>query len=154
MVYRIGYIYGKAKERGLVRGRDPHLILAAAAYIVFKESGVINTLSELAFILQIRRKQLAKNYRLMINKLVPKISLNDPLLAQRCKIGEETRLQAEILMKYSKRTGFLAGKNPISIAASVLCIACVITSEYRSQRGTAQAAGITDDTLRNRIKVL
>jgi transcription initiation factor TFIIB len=57
-------------------------------------------------------------------------------------------------MNYSLKREFPAGKNPMSVAASVLSIACITTSEYRSQRSIAKAAGITDVTLRNRIKDL
>lgn len=69
------------------------------------------------------------------------------LLANRCKIGEVTKRQARILMNNSIMRHYPAGKNPMSVAASVLCIACITTSEYRSQRSIAKAAGITEVTL-------
>lgn len=157
--YRIENIYAKAKEIGLIQERDPHSIVVAATYIACKESGIIQTLTDFAAALQVGRKQLARNYRLLISKLAIQIPNEDPyiflyLLANRCKIREETKRQAKILMNYSLKRDFPAGKNPMSVAASVLCIACITTSEYRSQRSIAKAAGITDVTLRNRIKDL
>jgi transcription initiation factor TFIIB len=157
--YRIENIYAKAKGMGLIQGRDHHSIVVAATYIACKESGIIQTLTDFASVLQVGRKQLARNYRLLISKLAIQIPNDDPyiflyLLANRCKIGDETKRQAIILMNYSLKREFPAGKNPMSVAASVLSIACITTSEYRSQRSIAKAAGITDVTLRNRIKDL
>ncbi len=157
--HRIEYVYEKAREKKLIQGRDPHSIVVAATYVACKEYGIIQTLSEFAKALEVRRKQLARNYRLLISKLAISISSNDPniflnLLADRCKIGKETKHQAQILMNYSVRRDFPAGKNPMSVAASVICIACVTTTEYRTQRSIAKAAGITEVTLRNRVKDL
>ena len=53
--YRIENIYTKAKERGLIQGRDPHSIIIAATYIACKESGIIQTLSDFSTGLQVGR---------------------------------------------------------------------------------------------------
>ncbi len=45
-------------------------------------------------------------------------------------------------------------KRPSGLAATVLYMACVKTGEHRTQKEVAQAAGITDVTLRNRFKDL
>ena len=47
-----------------------------------------------------------------------------------------------------------AGKNPMGPAATVVYISCIKTGENITQRDIAQAAGITDVTLRNRFKDL
>jgi hypothetical protein len=57
-------------------------------------------------------------------------------------------------MNYSLRNDFHLGKNPMSIAGSVLYIACETASDHRSQKVIAQAAGITSVTLANRVKDL
>jgi transcription initiation factor TFIIB len=45
-----------------------------------------------------------------------------------------------------------AGKDPMSVAATVLYISCIKTGENISQREISDIAGITDVTLRNRFK--
>ncbi|MGC1930597.1 MAG: hypothetical protein WA667_16635, partial [Candidatus Nitrosopolaris sp.] len=45
-----------------------------------------------------------------------------------------------------------AGKDPMGFAATVLYIACLNTGEKRTQIDIAQAAGITEVTLRNRYR--
>lgn len=159
IIYATEYIYEKAKEVGLLRGKGTRVVLAAAAYIACKQIGVAKTMTDFTLILHIGRKELARNYRLLIGKLSLTIPTNDPItlvdqLANKCKVGEQTGRQANILMNYSLRHGFHLGKNPMSIAGSVLYIECETTSDCRSQRVIAQAAGITSLTLANRVKDL
>jgi transcription initiation factor TFIIB len=47
-----------------------------------------------------------------------------------------------------------AGKNPMGLAATVLYASSIKTGDNRTQKDIAQAAGITDVTLRNRFKDL
>jgi transcription initiation factor TFIIB len=159
IIHATGYIYAKAKEVGLLRGRDTYVVLAAAAYIACKQTGIAKTMNDFTSILHIGRRELARNYRLLIGKLSLTIPTNDPFtlldqLANKCKVGEQTRRQANILMNYSLRNDFHLGKNPMSIAGSVLYIACETTSDRRSQKVISQAAGITTVTLANRVKDL
>ena len=58
--YRIENIYTKAKERGLIQGREPHSIIVAATYIACKESGIIQTLSDFATGLASRKKAISE----------------------------------------------------------------------------------------------
>ena len=81
-------------------------------------------MTDFTSILHIGRKQLARNYRLLVGKLSLKIPHNDPFillnqLANKCSVGEETKRQANILMNYSLRNEFHVGKNPMSIVGSV-----------------------------------
>ena len=80
MIHKTKYIYQKAKEVGIVRGRSFYLVLAAAAYIASRQLGVTKTMTDFTSILRVGRKQLARNYRLLINKLSLKIPSNDPFM--------------------------------------------------------------------------
>jgi transcription initiation factor TFIIB len=51
----------------------------------------------------------------------------------------------------AKRT---AGKDPMGLAAAALYIACHICDEKRTQKNIADAAGVTEVTIRNRYKGL
>jgi transcription initiation factor TFIIB len=159
IIHATEYIYSRAKEVGLLRGRDTYVVLAAAAYIACKQIGAAKTMTDFTSILHIGRKEMARNYRLIISKLSLTIPTNDPFIlldqiTNKCKVGEQTRRQANILMNYSLRNDFHLGKNPMSIAGSVLYIACETASDHRSQKVIAQAAGITSVTLANRVKDL
>jgi transcription initiation factor TFIIB len=46
------------------------------------------------------------------------------------------------------------GKSPMGLAASVLYTSCVRNDENTTQKNIAEAAGVTEVTIRNRIKDL
>jgi transcription initiation factor TFIIB len=50
------------------------------------------------------------------------------------------------------KRGISAGKDPMGLAAAVLYISCLKTGENKTQRDIADAAGVTDVTVRNRYK--
>ena len=56
------------------------------------------------------------------------------------------------IMYHLNRKEVPAGKDPMGIAATVLYIACLYTGEKRTQTDIAQAAGVTEVTLRNRYR--
>jgi len=47
-----------------------------------------------------------------------------------------------------------AGKDQMGLAASILYIACKETGEHKPQKVIASAAGVTEVTIRNRVKGL
>ena len=47
-----------------------------------------------------------------------------------------------------------AGKDPMGLAASILYIACKKTGENKTQVDMARAAGVTEVTIRNRVRDL
>ena len=47
-----------------------------------------------------------------------------------------------------------AGKDPMGLAAAALYIACAMCDEKRTQKMIADAAGVTEVTIRNRYKGL
>ena len=59
----------------------------------------------------------------------------------------------EILRK-AEESEISAGKNPMSLAATALYISCRKTGENYSQRDLAEAASVTEVTIRNRYKGL
>ncbi len=157
IVEKTAYIYRKAQQRGLVRGRTISAVLYAAMYIACRELGIPKTLKEIAVANNIKRTTLAKSYRLLINKLDIKIPNIDPTkcitkVANKANLNEKTKRKAIDIMYQLNRKEVPAGKDPMGIAATVLYIACLKTGEKRTQTDIAQAAGITEMTLRNRYK--
>jgi transcription initiation factor TFIIB len=126
-------------------------------YIACRELGIPKTLKEIAVANNIKRTTLAKSYRLLINKLDIKIPIVDPTkcitkVANKANVNEKTKRKAIDIMYYLNRKEVPAGKDPMGIAATVLYIACLNTREKRTQTDIAQAAGITEMTLRNRYR--
>jgi transcription initiation factor TFIIB len=157
VIEKTAYIYRKVQEKGLIRGRSISAILAAAAYIVCREMGFPRTLKDITAISNIKRRYIAKAYRLLIIELDLKIPLLDPIkcisrIANNAKISEKTRRQAIDIMHDIIESGISAGKDPMGLAAAVLYLSCLKTDENKIQRYIADAAGVTEVTVRNRYK--
>jgi transcription initiation factor TFIIB len=159
IIEKTAYIYRKAQERGMVRGRTINSVLAASLYIACREMEVSRTLKDIAAISNIKRKELARMYRLMFFKLDVKIPIVDPLkciakISNKINLSEKTKRQAISIMHDVTKKEISAGKDPMGIAATVLYLSCLKTDEYRSQIDIASAAGVTEVTIRNRFKDL
>ena len=76
-------------------------------------------------------------------------------VANAAQLSERTTHRAFSMMKELLRKKTLtAGKDPMGLAASILYIASKETGETKNQRSMASAAGVTEVTIRNRIKAL
>ena len=159
IIEKTAYIYRKAQERGLVRGRTVSSVLAAATYIACREIGISRTLKDIASNSNIKRKDIARTYRLLILELNYKIPMIDPVkcivrVANKANLSEKTKRQAMDIMHRVTRSGISAGKDPMGLAASVLYLSCLNMGESRTQSDIADAAGVTEVTVRNRYKNL
>jgi transcription initiation factor TFIIB len=157
IVEKTAYIYRKAQQRGLVRGRAISAVLDAAMYIACRELGIPKTLKEIAVANNIKRRTLAKSYRLLITELDIKIPIIDSTkciikISNAANLNEKTKRKAIDIMYDLNRKEVPAGKDPMGIAATALYIACLYTGEKRTQTDIAQAAGVTEVTLRNRYR--
>ena len=161
IVEKTAYIYRKAQKKGLVRGRTISAVLARksphATYVACRDLGIPKTLKEIAGANNIKRKTLAKSYRLLINKLDIKIPRVYPMkcnikVANKANLNVKTIHKAMAIMHHLNKKEISAGKDPMGFAATVLYIACLNTGEKRTQIDIAQAAGITEVTLRNRYR--
>ena len=159
VVEKAAYIYRKIQERGLIRGRTISGIMAAAVYIACREIGTPYTLRDIAAVGNIRRKDIARNYRKMASELDLKFPNVDPMkcisrVANKGNLTENTKRQAICIMKEVLENQISTGKDPMGIAASVLYISCLKTGEDKTQAHIAKASGVTEVTIRNRYKEL
>jgi transcription initiation factor TFIIB len=159
IIEKTAYIYRKAEERALLRGRAISSILAAAVYIACREIGMPRTLNEIAASSNIKLRTLATDYRLLVKKLDLKIPLVDPIIciakiANKANLTEKTKRQAMGIMHDVIRREISAGKRPMALAASVIFLSAMNTGENKTQRDIARAAGVSEFALRIRIQDL
>ena len=62
IIEKTAYIYRKAHERGLVRGRQTAGALAAAFYLACRQDGTPRTLKEICLISNLKRKAISREY--------------------------------------------------------------------------------------------
>lgn len=176
IVEKAAYIYRKAQERGLVRGRTISAMLVAAIYIACREIGVGKTLKEIAEGSNLKSKILSQSYRVLLTELDIKTPMLDPMkciakVANKMRLNERITRQAMGIMHEAIKKEATTGKDPVGLAAAVLYISYINNNikgrgilnmstasdenkSNRSQTSFAQAAGVTDVTLRHTIKDL
>jgi len=163
IVEKTAYIYRKAYERQLPRGKTIAGVLTAAMYIACRDMGAPRTLKEIAAISNIKRKDIARNYRMLVFELDIKIPIVDPMsciirIANRVNLSDKTKRQAIRFMNNINKDEIVlsAGKNQMGFAASVLYLASISTKDddHIRQKGLAEAAGVTEVTIRNICKSL
>jgi len=151
--------YRKALDKGLVRGRSINAIAAAALYAACRKSGSPRTLSEIAKASLVNKKDVARCYRLLLQELDFHMPISDPLIyvskiAEKTGISGKTQGAAVAILREARQKRFSAGKEPMGLAAAALYIACLQNTEKNTQKDIAEAAGVTEVTVRNRYKDL
>jgi len=159
IVEKTAYTYRKAHEKGLIRGRTMHAVLAACVYIACREIENPRTLRDLATIMNIKRKDITRSYRMLVLELDFKIPLIDPMkciikISNNLDLSEKTKRKAMHIMDKVIRSRISAGKNPMGLAASILYLSCLFNGDHRNQTIFAQAAGVTEVTIRNISRIL
>lgn len=159
IVEKTAYIYRKAQEKGMMRGRSIPAVLAAAIYIACRQMEAPRTLDDIATTSNIKQKSIAKCHRELIFELELKLPTIDSTkciarVANKANISERTKHQAINLMNDVVKSGISAGKDPMGLAATVLYASCIKTGEQKTQVDLASAAHITEATIRNRFKDL
>jgi transcription initiation factor TFIIB len=159
VVEKIAYIYRKVQHRGLIRGRTISGLIAAAIYAGCREMETPWTLKDIAAASNVKRKDIARNYRMLLFELNLKVPNADPIkcivkVANRSNLTENTKREAIAIMKDVAKKEISAGKDPMGLAATVLYLSCLRTGEETTQTQIAQASGVTEVTIRNRLKEL
>jgi len=156
-VEKTAYIYRKVQERGLVRGRTIAAVLSAVVYIVCRETAIPRTLDDIAGLTNIKQKELARVYRLIVLELDLKIPMVDKMkcivkVANKAMLSEKTKREAMNIMNVVTKKGISAGKDPMGLAGSIIYLCSTNNGENKNQIDIAEAAGVTEVTIRNRLK--
>jgi len=156
---KAAYIYRKALDKKLVRGRSISAMIGSALYAACREVQTPRTLKEIAETMNIKKHDLAASYRLLVNELDLKMPVLDSVqnvarIASKIGLSEKTKRSAIEILRKAEENKISAGKNPMGLAAAALYAACVLNGENKTQRDLSEAASITEVTIRNRYKGL
>ena len=144
-VEKSAYIYRKAQERRLARGRSISAIIGSAVYIACRELQIPKSLRDIAAASNIGLKVLSRSCRILISELDIKIPIIDPMkcifkVANKTNLNEKTKRQAMDVMNNITKREISAGKNPMGLAATVLYVSCLNTGVNIRQADIAHAA--------------
>jgi len=159
VVEKAAYIYRKAQDKKLIRGRSISAMIGSALYAACREAETPRTLKEIAVTMNIKKGDLAARYRLLVKELDLKMPVVDSVqnvakIASKIGLSEKTKRYAIEILRKAEENKISSGKNPMGLAAAALYAACVSTGENKTQRDLSEAASITEVTIRNRYKGL
>lgn len=156
---KTAYIYRKAIEKGLAKGRSISSLVVATLYAACRDTETTRTLREIANASNVKKKDAARCYRALIRKLDLNIPVADPSrcisrIANKVGLNEKIQRTALEIIDKARQKGIVFGKNPMGLAAAALYVASVIEDEAITQEKLADAAGITTVTVRKRCSEL
>jgi len=152
-------IYRKALKNGLVRGRTIKGLMAASLYAACRFTKNPRTLKEVSQTSLQTPKEVARNYRLIVKNLDMKMPIDRPMdyvtkIAEKAQVSNETEGLAIQLIKQAQKKHFTSGKDPSAVDAAALYLAGKLAKENVTQSCLAEAAKVTEVTIRNRKKDL
>ncbi len=159
VIEKTAYIYRKALDKGLVRGRSIPGLIAASLYAACRNTETPRTLTDVANGINIKRKDIARCYRLLLRELDLKMPVVNPIkcisrISSITELSEKTKRKAVEILDPATKIELSAGKDPMGLAAATLYLSCVIIGENKTQKDIAVATGVTEVTRRNRYKGL
>ena len=159
VIEKTAYIYRKAQDKGLARGRSITGLIAAALYLACRDTSTPRTLNEVARQINVKRKDVSRCYRLLVQELELTMPVLDPIkcmsrIASQSGLSEKVKRHALTILEDANEMEITAGKDPMGLAAAALYLSCVLNKESTTQKVIAMAAGVTEVTIRNRYKGL
>jgi transcription initiation factor TFIIB len=152
-------IYRKALEKRLIRGRTIKGTVAAAVYLAYRQHGVPRSVDEIVQHTNVECKELNRNIRLINQKLelvsiIPKPQDFILRFSGDLNLSMNVQRRAFEIAEQANSAGLTSGRNPVGIAAAAIYIASCESNERKTQKEVANAAKVTEVTVRNRYKEL
>ncbi|MHA7734676.1 transcription initiation factor IIB [Nitrosopumilus sp. S6] len=156
---KAAYLYRKALEKKLVRGRSISAMIAASLYAACRDTETPRTLNDIADAANVKRKDIARCYRLLHHELELKMPVVNSIqcisrISSKLELSEKTKRYAVKVLQEAQDNKESAGKDPMGLAATALYVSCIKNGDSITQRNLAEAAGVTEVTIRNRFKGL
>ncbi|MBD3186113.1 transcription initiation factor IIB [Candidatus Bathyarchaeota archaeon] len=156
---RSSKIYRAAVRKHLIRGRSIEGVAAASIYAGCRLCKIPRTLSEIADVARVDKREIHRCYRFISQKLSLNAVPTSPLeyisrFASGLKLSGDCQKTARKILRAADQRGLTSGRGPTGVAAAALYLASVLQNERRTQRDIAKIAKVTEVTVRNRFKEL
>lgn len=149
------YIYRKAVEQKITKGRQIYSVVAASMYVACRNTQTLRNLRDVTAATNIKRKNISKSYRVIVKQLDLKIPVVDQTncilkISSILKTSAGTKNLALKILKKAEALNMVAGRDPVGMAAASIYYSSLIREDRISQKQIANAAGITTATIRKR----
>ena len=138
--------------------RSVPVIAASSLYTACRESHAPVTLKDLATATDSNPREIGRCYRSIINRMnIAPPNLDGATYASRVAgtvkaSTEATQLSLQIVNRSIDKG--LGGRNPMTLAAAAVYLACLITGEDSRQSDVAEAAGVSEVSVRECVKAI
>ena len=151
------FIYRKAVEMKLVRGRSIEGVVASSIYAACRIHGIPRTLDEVGKHSRTGRKEIGRTFRAISRELMLKVPPANPdnyvpRFCAKLNLPNNVVHKANHILKKASEIELTAGRGPTGIAAASVYLASILEKEQRTQKQVSEAAGVTEVTIRNRYK--
>ena len=151
------FIYRKAVEKKLVRGRSIEGVVAASLYAACRIRRIPRTLDEVGQFSRTGRKEIGRTFRAISKELLLRVTPSMPsdYVPRFCSILQlpiEVECESLRILDLAESIDLTAGRGPTGIAAASVYLASKLKGHERTQRQVSDAAGVTEVTIRNRYK--
>ncbi len=151
------YLY--RRNLGHVRGRSIEGMIAAILYLSCRLTKTPLNLKTLTTVSSRSRREITRCYRFIQRDNNFTMPIDDPSqyiprIASKTQLSQRTQNRAIQVILQAKAKHAVVGKSPLGMAAAALYIAAKTTQETVTQRELADAAEVTEVTVRNRYKNL
>ncbi len=152
------FIYRKAVEKKLIRGRSIEGVVAASIYAACRLHQNPRTLDDVGRHSRTGRKEIGRTFRFLKRQLTLTIGLSNPSdyiprFCSELKVPKEIELEASRILATVGAEAMIS-RGPTGIAAAAIYLAAKKHQKDRTQSEVAQVAGVTEVTIRNRYKEL
>jgi transcription initiation factor TFIIB len=157
LIEKSAYIYRKALDKRIIKGRSICAMMVASIYAACREANVPRTLDEIAQTANTDAIFAAKCYRLLVRNLklrLPAVDSNVYLtkIANRANVSQKSYRRAIEMLSIIKDNPVSYGKDPNALAVATLYSACLKEGEKVSQLQIATAGDTSIVTLRKRFQ--
>jgi len=159
VVETAAYIYRKAVNAKLTRGRTTVSLVSASLYAACREHNIPRTLDDVANAGNVERRILSRDLRTIVKKLELNLNQYDTTsfiskISNNMNLKEKTKRDAFEILDRCEKEQITAGKHPVGQAAASLYLSCIINGEKISQKKFSVESGVSDVTIRNRAALI
>lgn len=153
-------IFNKVRKDGFTKGRAMPVVVASCCYLVARKNGLNMTSQDVYTKLGVNSKLFYKAYFILCKKLnidTTKLAIQQPemhmeKIISKLNIPIRCRNTCFAVLKKMKENELTVGKSPIATAAAACYLGCLYCKFSLTQAQVAYNSGVTEVTIRNRVK--
>ncbi len=168
------HLFKRVDDSKALKGKSQESIIAACIFVACRQGQVPRTIKEIVTLTNVPKKEIGRSFKILERMLTAEgTSLNGNATAgtyvptkstsaaelmvrfcNRLALPPTIQVAAEELARRAQAQGTLAGRSPISIAASGIYLISHLMGKPKTPKEISDVAGVSDSTIRTAYKFL